>query len=116
MIVPSGAALLLLTGQAPVWPQPLAWAGIAGTVAVGMIAYSTIVAATRLGEASAIAPFRYSRIAFALLIAALIFGERPDALTLAGAALIVGSGLYAIWREARAAKRARASLPPRPTI
>ena len=32
-------------------------------------------------------------------IAVAVFGERPDAATLAGAALIVGSGAFAMWRE-----------------
>ncbi|SLN59893.1 DMT family transporter [Roseisalinus antarcticus] len=115
-VVPGGFLLLLLTGNVPVSPAPIAWLGVAGTLVIGMIAYTMIVAATRTGEVSVIAPFRYSRIAFALLIATLVFGERPDAATLLGAALIVGSGLYAFWREIRAGQKARASLPPQGTI
>lgn len=113
----SGLLLFFLTGERPVIPSPLALGGLAATLVVGMVAYSTIVAATRIGEMSVIAPFRYTRILFALLVATLIFGERPDAWTYAGAALIVGSGLYAFWREAQANARARAaSLPPQPTL
>ncbi|KAA9009065.1 DMT family transporter [Histidinibacterium aquaticum] len=109
VIVPAGAVMLIVGGDDLVTPSPMILAGVAGTLLVGMIAYSTIVAATRIGEMSVIAPFRYSRILFALVIAAVFFGERPDAATYAGAALIVGSGLYAFWREAQL-KRRTASL------
>ena len=54
----------------------------------------------RLGEASAVAPFRYSRILFALLVGAIVFGERVDTITLVGIALIVLAGIYSFWREA----------------
>ena len=42
----------------------------------------------------------------------MIFGERLDPLTIAGAAIIVGSGCYTVWREARLGRRrAPAPLP-----
>jgi drug/metabolite transporter (DMT)-like permease len=53
----------------------------------------------RVGEVSFVTPFRYSRILFALAIGMVVFDERPDTLTLVGAAVIVGSGLYTLWRE-----------------
>ncbi len=56
----------------------------------------------RAGAVSAVAPFRYSRLIFAFLLAYAVFGERPDAATWAGAALIVGAGLYALSRQGRA--------------
>jgi drug/metabolite transporter (DMT)-like permease len=61
----------------------------------------------RLGEVSVITPFRYSRLVFALIVGIVVFAESPDLPTLAGAALIIGSGLYAFARE-RLRKR---SLP-----
>ncbi len=36
---------------------------------------------------------------FALVIGVTVFGESPDALTLTGAAVIVLSGIYTVWRE-----------------
>ena len=54
-----------------------------------------------------VTPFRYSRLIFAIIIGVTMFGERPDTLTLTGAALIVGSGLYTLLREARLHRRAR---------
>jgi drug/metabolite transporter (DMT)-like permease len=60
-----------------------------------------------VGEVSAIAPFRYTRMVFALLIAMLFLGERPELMTWIGIALIVGSGIYAFLRERQIAKAAR---------
>lgn len=82
---------------------------LAMTVIVGVLAYYAIVAATRLGDIAIVAPFRYSRLVFALIIGVLAFGERPDMLTLLGAAIIVGSGIYTLLREARL----RAASPSR---
>ncbi|MBN8629952.1 MAG: DMT family transporter, partial [Rhodobacterales bacterium] len=71
--------------------------------------YYAGVAAMRLGEVSVVAPFRYTRLVFAMVIAMIFLGERPAGTTLIGAAIVVGSGLYAFARERR---RKRASLMP----
>jgi len=86
-----GTPLAVPTGGEALW--------FLGCITFGVLGYSMMVAATRVGEASLIAPLRYVRLVFTLLIAVAVFGERPDALTLAGAALIVGSGGFAMWRE-----------------
>ena len=57
--------------------------------------------AARMGDISAIAPIRYTRLFFAMLIGAIIFKEKPDFFTLIGAGIIVVSGLYAFLREAK---------------
>lgn len=66
---------------------------------VGVGGYALLVTATRLGEASALAPYRYVRLVFALVLAWLVFDEHPDALTRLGAGVIVASGCYMMWRE-----------------
>jgi drug/metabolite transporter (DMT)-like permease len=78
------------------------------------MAYWAITAAMRVGEVSAVAPFRYTRLLFALVIAALAFGERPDALTLLGAAIVIASGLYMFLRERRMARPALTPMEPAP--
>lgn len=77
-----------------------------GALVFGTAGYWAITAASRTGEVSVVAPFRYVRLIFAIIIGALVFAERPDMLTLIGAGLIIGSGLYAFARE----KRARPAL------
>ena len=105
-LVPTGAVLILATGEGVFWPAALQWVWVAGTVAFGVLGYGVMVAALRMGEASMVAPFRYARLGFAMLIAALVFGERPDGPTLAGAGIIAVSGAYAMWREARTRRAA----------
>ncbi|WP_050602225.1 DMT family transporter [Ruegeria sp. 6PALISEP08] len=75
-----------------------------GAMGFGVIGYYGIVTAMRVGEASALMPFRYTRLVFSILAGMLMFGERPDALTMAGATLIIGSGLYTFVRERRLAR------------
>ena len=84
-------------GWQPVEPLVALW--YAAMVACMFLALWTITSAMRIGDASAVAPFRYSRIVFALVIAYLVFDERPDLMTWAGVGLIVGSGIYTFWRE-----------------
>ncbi|MDP2581727.1 DMT family transporter [Shimia thalassica] len=76
----------------------------AGAILFGALGYWGIVTAMRLGEASVVAPYRYSRLLFSIIIGVVVFGERPDLPTLAGAALIIGSGLYTFLRERQLAK------------
>jgi drug/metabolite transporter (DMT)-like permease len=70
-----------------------------GASIFGVIAYYSLVIASRIGEMSVISPFRYSRIVFAMLLSILVLNENPDSLTLIGATIIVVSGLYTFLRE-----------------
>ncbi len=104
-LVPAGTALMAGMGQSFVVPTPGQWAGLGGALVSGLFGYYAVVAAMRLGEVSVVAPFRYTRLVFSMVIAMVFLGERPESSTLLGAALVVGSGLYAFARE-RARKRA----------
>lgn len=66
---------------------------------IGVAGYFAITTSTRIGETSAIAPFRYSRLIFALIIGYIVFGERPDSWMLLGSAILISTGIYAIYRE-----------------
>lgn len=70
-----------------------------GASTFGVFAYYALVISSRIGEMSVISPFRYSRIVFAMLLAIIILGERPDSFTLIGATIIVLSGIYTFVRE-----------------
>jgi len=111
ILVPTGAAVMLVTGTPMVMPEPINIARLTGAVIVGVAAYYMLVAATRIGQLSLIAPFRYTRLVFALTIGFVVFDENPDALTLLGAAIIVTSGIYTLWREARLRRTSLASKP-----
>lgn len=100
-----GLMLMALPGHAPVWPHGMQWLELAATALAGVTAYALLVAATRMAEASSVAPYRYSRLLFALILAVIVFGERPDAMTLIGGAVIVASGSYTMLREAKLRRR-----------
>lgn len=107
ILVPAGALLLLLSHGAPVAPSGLGWTMLAFAVVFGAGAYYCIVTAMRIADASVVTPFRYTRLLFSLLVGVIIFGERPDMLTLTGASLIIATGLYTFLRERRLAREAR---------
>ena len=75
------------------------WFVVFAITLFGVFSYLMLVLATRSGDISVISPFRYTRLVFALILAILILNERPDNLTLLGAAIIVASGYYTIRRE-----------------
>ncbi len=105
-LIPAGLALMAALGT----PPAAAPAGLGFTlaaVAIGVFAYYAITLAMRIGEVAVVAPFRYPRLVFAFLLAAAVLGERPDAATLAGSALVVGAGLYTMIREARLRRASR---------
>jgi drug/metabolite transporter (DMT)-like permease len=69
-----------------------------------------IVLAYRHAAASVLAPFAYCQLLSSTLLGFLAFGAAPDAWTLAGAGVIVGSGLYTAHRE-RVRARERSARP-----
>ena len=85
--------------SAMVIPYSIEIVYLISAVFVGVIGYYAIVLATRNGDVSVISPFRYSRLVFAMLLSIIILRERPDLLTLSGAAIIVASGIYSFIRE-----------------
>ncbi len=68
-------------------------------VFVGIATYS-IALAFRGVDLSVVAPFRYSYLITSAIAGYLVFNELPDGWSAFGAVLIVGSGLYALHREA----------------
>ena len=103
-LVPAGALLMAVMGQTFVMPTPAQWLGLGGALVTGLFGYYAVVAAMRLGEVSVVAPFRYTRLVFAIVLAMIFLDERPGLSTLIGAGIVVGSGLYAFAR-ARACNR-----------
>lgn len=80
---------------------PDAWASISlfAAIAAGVAAYSCLMKAMRLGEVSAVTPFRYTRLLFGITLGVVLFGEEISAGMALGSALIVFSGLFILWRN-----------------
>lgn len=86
------------------------WGNIIGALLFGMAGYLALTVAMRVGEMGVIMPFRYTRLIFAMIIGMTFFGERPQLLTYVGAAIIITSGIYTLFRE-RKQRLARLSTP-----
>lgn len=97
-----GGLVLMPVSGASVWPTTPQWLYLLIGAISATAGLYFLIGSTRTGDLAAVAPFRYSRIVFALIFSVVIFGERPDGWTLTGAAIVVGAGLYGFWREAKA--------------
>lgn len=101
LLIPTGLALhgTMADGPLLIGIAPTAWAYIIGGGFFGMAAYYAITLSTRMGELSAVAPYRYTRLVAALILAYFIFDEVPDAPMIFGASLVIGAGLFTLYRE-----------------
>jgi drug/metabolite transporter (DMT)-like permease len=100
------STLLLAVPAIWVWRWPDAWGW---TLAVGVSLSATVgqyfwVQAFKAGEMSAVAPFEYLRLPFAVFVGWLIWGEMPVIWTYVGAAIVIASALYIAHREAQLAR------------
>lgn len=95
---------LIAFGFAPMTGSVLA--GTAVLALLGFVGTVAILAAYRRADAAMIAPSQYSQILWASVLGAVFFGEALSWNVAAGAALIVGSGIYITWREYRLARAA----------
>lgn len=78
---------------------PAAWGNLIGAGVFVLGGYVFSVAAMRVGEIGMVSQFRYTALLVALVLGLAVFGEWPDPLTLLGAAIVVGTGLFTLWRE-----------------
>jgi drug/metabolite transporter (DMT)-like permease len=100
MLALSGAIILAVGGGARL-PDLHAFALIGGASVFGISAYAALTQAMRTGEVSVVAPFRYTRLLFAMLLGVAVFAERPDTMTLLGSAIIVACGLAILTQKRR---------------
>jgi drug/metabolite transporter (DMT)-like permease len=80
-------------------PDLFGWMLLVGAGAAGCLGHLFLIWSFRAAPASVVAPFAYSSLVWATLFGFFIWGELPDIYTFAGAALIVGAGLYIFFRE-----------------
>ncbi len=67
--------------------------------ASGMLGHFLLIKCYEVAEASAVQPFAYLQLIWASLIGVIIFGEKITTNVLLGACIIVGAGLFTLWRE-----------------
>ncbi|MCX7568203.1 DMT family transporter [Sulfitobacter sp. F26169L] len=72
---------------------------ISGSAVFVLMGYFFSIQVMRVGDVSFVAPFRYTGLIGAMVIGFLVFDEVPRALTLLGAAIVIGTGLFTFYRE-----------------
>jgi drug/metabolite transporter (DMT)-like permease len=99
-----GFAGAVLDGWHPVAGRDMGLIGFAAFFLV--IGYICAVGSMRVGDIAVVAPFRYTALLWAILLGWILFDTLPDGWTLIGAGLVVATGIYTFWREARLKARA----------
>jgi drug/metabolite transporter (DMT)-like permease len=83
-------------------PDAVGWGLLLLLGLMASLAHFLVIKALELAPASVLQPFGYTLMLWAVVMGYLVFDHIPDALTLAGAAIVVASGLYALYRESAA--------------
>lgn len=97
-----GAVVVIAPFALSVWvtpTEPLQWLLIALTGLAGGTGHLCLAHAHRYAPASTLAPFLYQQILYMTLLGYLVFGDVPRAAVVAGAGIVIASGLYLLWRE-----------------
>jgi drug/metabolite transporter (DMT)-like permease len=92
-----GAAL----GLAEEWKSPSreAVTRLGAASVFVLVGYYSLIEAMRTAEISAVAPFRYTVVLWAMLLGYLVFDEIPSVLTVAGSVIVISAGIYTLHRE-----------------
>jgi len=102
-------ALLMLPVLPLVWTNPGDWFLVGLMVLMGVFAsvgHYLLIAGHRGAPASVLAPFMYTQLVWVAALGYLVFGNVPNRWTLAGATIVIASGLYLFHRE-----RVRGKVP-----
>jgi drug/metabolite transporter (DMT)-like permease len=102
------ALLLPVYGQ---YHDAHGWLILAGVGTLGGIAQIFLTSSLRFAPVAAVVPFDYSQLLWAVLLGWWLWDTHPAATSWIGAAIIVGSGLYTVYREHRLG-RDKPHLPP----
>ncbi len=105
----AGIASLVLQ-ETWVMPSTREIALLAGAALCLMAGYISAVSGMRLGDIGFVAPFRYTSLLVALILGLLLFDEWPDFWTMVGAAIVVATGLFTLYRERGTARTPKHGL------
>lgn len=108
-----GAVVMTLVGL-PNWEpmSPPDWAWMAALCLTGATGHWLLIKCYEVAEASAVQPFAYFQLVFASIMGMVVFKETLEANVAIGAAIIVASGVFALWREHVKARKAARATPP----
>jgi drug/metabolite transporter (DMT)-like permease len=86
---------------------PRDWGLMACLAVLGVTGHWLLIKCYEVAEAGAVQPFAYFQLVFASTIGLVVFDESVEGNVLIGAAIVVGAGLFTLWRERLAAQRGR---------
>ncbi len=98
--LPFAIGWVMFNGESLI-PAQTNWLIALPMISLGSIGYMLLIASVRMTEVSVVTPFRFSRIIYLLILGVVVFDERPSALMLVGAMLVIISGVYLMLREQR---------------
>jgi drug/metabolite transporter (DMT)-like permease len=87
------------------WPTAPDLVLLAAMGVLGTVTQACYIKGMAEGDAAVMAPIDYTRLVFALILGYLWFGETPNAVTMAGAGVVIASTVYITWRESQLGKR-----------
>ena len=88
------------------------WAILVALGLFGGLAQLLLTASLRYAPVPVVVPFDYTQLLWAVLLGWFIFDNQPPATTWAGAAVIIASGLYTVYREHRLGRDKPRAAPP----
>jgi drug/metabolite transporter (DMT)-like permease len=100
-------ALVMLPVIPFVWQTPSTWAIALMLLAIGVLGslgHFCLISGHRLAPASVLSPFIYTQLIWVVILGYLVFDHVPTGWTMAGAAMVIGSGLYLLYRERQVGK------------
>jgi drug/metabolite transporter (DMT)-like permease len=104
-----GATLALMPFALAAWQTPATahqWSILILIGAAGGLGHYLLALAHRYAPASVLAPFLYQQIVWMMLLGYLVFGDVPDTAVVIGAAIVIVSGGYLLYRERTAVSSA----------
>jgi drug/metabolite transporter (DMT)-like permease len=90
-----------------VFPNARELAEVGGASVFLSAGYVTSILAMRNGDMSVTASFRYVAVVFAVAAGFVVWGDVPDVATVVGSLVIIGAGLYTLYREHKVARAGR---------
>ena len=93
----AAGAVTMLWEHITLEPTALVWLTLTGIL--GGIGQVCMTYSYRYAEPSLLAPFDYTALIWAVALGYAVFAEVPERIVLAGASVVIASGLYIVWRE-----------------
>jgi drug/metabolite transporter (DMT)-like permease len=100
-------ALVMLPVIPFVWEAPRDWTialMLTGTGVLGSLGHFCLISGHKLAPASVLSPFIYTQLIWVVILGYLVFDHVPTGWTMAGASIVIGSGLYLLYREHKLGK------------